>query len=172
MTAAHEAFQVAMQRIDRLMRDGPEYSHMLGARQVLLPIVEQIDPALVPEYFWRVVASRPSVGDPRSGRDLSPSSLVLLLAWYDRDVAAALFEPVRCQMERTDDRALVRESTSFLSWSMFDPRAAADRLERMPVDPRLDLNADHVRRQICEYLRLSHDARWRKVWGNFTEYPD
>jgi hypothetical protein len=177
IAATQEAFQIAMRGIDRLMREGGEYSHMLGFRQVLLPIVEQIDPALVPEYFWRIVATRPSVGDPRSASNVSSGALVLLLAWYDRDVAVALFEPIRDQMERTDDMALARESTAFLSWSIFDPRAAAARLGKLPVNPRLDLNADHVRRQVCEYLRLSHDARWRKVWGNFTGmaemiYPD
>ena len=42
------------------MKDGADHSRMLGFRGVLLPIVEQIDPALVPELFWRVVATRPS----------------------------------------------------------------------------------------------------------------
>jgi hypothetical protein len=177
MAAAEEAFQTAMRGIDRLMRDGGEYSHMLGFRRILLPIVEQIDPALVPEYFWRIVATRPSVGNPRSIGSLSSGALVLLLAWYDRDVAEVLFEPIRGQMERDDDLALGLESTAFLGWSIFDPRAAVARLEKLPVNPRLDLNADYVRREVCAYLRLGHEARWRKVWGNFTEmgaviYPD
>ena len=177
MAAAEEAFQTAMRGIDRLMRDGPEYSRMLGFRQILLPMVEQIDPALVPEYFWRIVATRPSVGNPRAYGSLSSGALVLLLAWYDHDVAEALFEPIRDQMEQASDAELARESTAFLAWSMFDPRAAAARLQKLPVNPRLDLNADHVRRQVCDYLQLNHEARWRKVWGNFTEmanmiYPD
>ena len=80
--AARQAFQTAMQGIDRLMKEGAEYSNMLGPRQILLPMVEQIDPALVPEYFWRIVATRPSVGDPRSVSEFirslvgSPSGLV------------------------------------------------------------------------------------------------
>jgi len=92
--AAHQAFQTAMHGIDRLMKDGPEYSEMLGFRGVLLPMVEQIDPALVPELFWRAIATRPSVGNPRRrDNEYSSSALVMLLAWYDRDVAATLFEP-------------------------------------------------------------------------------
>jgi hypothetical protein len=177
LPAAREAFAVAMRGIDRLLRDGGEYSYMLASRHVLLPIVEQIDPALVPEYFWRVVASRPSFGNPMAGGSLPASQLALLLAWYDWEVAAVLFQPIRNQMENTHETELIRESTAFLSWSMFDPKSAAERLLKLPVDARLDLNADHVRRQVCEYLRLSHEARWRKVWGNFTEmagmiYPD
>ena len=46
-----EAFQTAMQGFDRLMKEDAEYSDMLRAREVLLPMVEQIDPNLVPEYF-------------------------------------------------------------------------------------------------------------------------
>jgi len=154
------------------MKDGVEYSHMLGARQVLLPIVEQVDPALVPEYFWRVVATRPSPGDPRLVSEASASALIALLGWYDRDVAEALFEPIRDEMEHTDEPALARASTAFLSWSVFDPRAAAARVEKLPVDPRLDLNADSVRVRVCESLRLPREARWRAIWGNFTEMAD
>ena len=50
------------------MNDGAEHSADARVRGVLLPMVEQIDPALVPELFWRIVATRPSTGDPRSVR--------------------------------------------------------------------------------------------------------
>ena len=76
LAAARQAFQTAMQGIDRLMKDGVEYSNMLTSRQILLPMVEQIDPALVPEYFWRIVATRPSVGNPRSVDATSASALI------------------------------------------------------------------------------------------------
>ncbi len=62
--AAEHAFQTAMQGIDRLMKQ-PGASQLRGVRWILLPVVERIDPALVPEYFWRTVALRPPVGDPR-----------------------------------------------------------------------------------------------------------
>ena len=41
------------------MQEKPE-QHQAHTRNVL-PVVERIDPALVPEFFWRDVASRPSV---------------------------------------------------------------------------------------------------------------
>jgi hypothetical protein len=31
---------------------------------VVLPMVEQIDPALVPELFWRAIATRLPAGNP------------------------------------------------------------------------------------------------------------
>jgi hypothetical protein len=45
--------------------------------------------------------------------------------------SAALFEPVRAQMEQTDDRELAEVANPFLSWSIFDPRAAVARLEQV-----------------------------------------
>jgi hypothetical protein len=60
----------------------------------------------------------------------------------------------------------------FLSWSLFDPRAAVARLERLPVDPKRDLNRGSVRQRICQVLRLPHEARWRNIWANFTEMAD
>ena len=104
------------------MKDGADHTRMLGFRGVLLPIVEQIDPALVPELFWRVVATRPSTGNPRSVGRLSSSALVMLLAWYDRNVAATLFEPIRTEMEHTGDHELASGGLDFLAWSIFDPR--------------------------------------------------
>ncbi len=165
---AVEAFHTAMQGIDRLMKDGAEYSLMLESRHVLLPMVEQIDAALVPEYFWRVVASRPSIGDPCAVNEASLSELVMLLAWYDRDVAEVVFERVRDQIERTDAAALARSANEFLSWSIFDPPAAVARLERVPVNLKRDLDADSARERVSEILRLPHEARWRAIWNEVT----
>jgi hypothetical protein len=170
--AAVQAFQTAMRGIDRLMKDGAEYSNMLGFRQVLLPMVEQIDPALVPEFFWRIVATRPSVGNPRHRGERSNSPLIVFLAWYDRDVAAALFEPVRAAMERTDVPEILNPVLDFHAWSIFDPRAAVARLEQAPVNPKLDLNADAVREQVAESLGLPHEARWRMIWRTYSEMAD
>ncbi len=70
--AAHQAFQTAMRRLDELMKE-PAATQLLGARWILLPLVEQIDPALVPEYFWRIIAMRGPAGNPGSIRDFFSS---------------------------------------------------------------------------------------------------
>ena len=170
--AAHQAFQTAMQGIDRVMKEEAEDSPKLGPRQALLPLVEQIDPVLVPEFFWRVVATRRSIGNPRSASELESAHLVLLLAWYDREVAAAIFESVRAQMQHTDDLALAGWSTEFLAWSMFDPRAAVSRLAQVPVSLELDLSADRARQRVSDMLGLSHEARWRIIWNDFADMDD
>ncbi len=170
--AALDAFQTAMRGIDRSMIEGSEYAPMRPKIEVLLPLVEQIDPALVPEYFWRVVATRPSLGDPGATGELSEGLLVALLAWYDRDVAAALFEPIRARMEQTDDQMLVRSSVEFMAWSIFDPRAAVARFAQVPVDPKRELNTDLARRELVDVLGRAHDERWQRIWSTFTEMGD
>jgi hypothetical protein len=162
--AADQALQAAIHGIDRLMEEKAEYSPMFESRQVLLPMVEQVDATLVSEFFWRAVASRPSVGNPRSVSVEPLSSLVLLLAWYDRDVAAALFETIQDQMKQSDAPAPVRASTMFLGWSVFDPRAAVARLESIPLNSKLDLAADSARQAVAESLDLPREARWRAIW--------
>ena len=168
---ASQAFQTAMQGIDRLIKGAEDYySDGRGPREIVLPAVEQLDPALVAEYFWRIVATRSSVGDPRSGNEFAPTLLALLLASYDRDVAAIVFEPVRAWLEHADDRELARPVVplAFEAWSLFDPRAAAARLEQLPVTPMLD----SARRRVAELLWLPHEARWRNVWLNNSYMAD
>ncbi|MGC8642276.1 MAG: hypothetical protein ACP5XB_20635 [Isosphaeraceae bacterium] len=82
---------------------------------IVLPLVEQIDPALVPELFWRTVALRLPTGDPRQSVSLRPAHLAELLAWYDRDVAALVFEPMRTMLEAAEDEELGLLSMAFES---------------------------------------------------------
>jgi len=175
--AADEAFWKAMEGIDRLMKEGAEYSAMQGIRGVWLPLVEQIDPALVPELFWRAIAARPPIGNPRSLFDESPSQLVMLLGWYDREVAAAVFEPVRAQIEQTDDQDLAGLAnplqgwpTPFLGWSIIDPRAAVARLEQVPATAGISTSAFvNSRVQVAQILGLSYEYRWRRIWTDHTD---
>jgi hypothetical protein len=106
------------------------------------------------------------VGNPRTTQDIYASELVNLLAWYDRDVAGALFEPLREQIEQTDDQKLTK-SNYFARWSLFDPRAAVARLEQVPVS--VEPGGNGSRELVAELLGLAHEERWRKVWSDSTE---
>jgi hypothetical protein len=92
----------------------------------------------------------------------------MLLGWYDREVAAALFEPARTLMEQTEDRELSRWQLEFLSWSIFYPRAAAARLEKVPVSTELT-SGNVARERVAEMLGLSHEDRRRRIWSLYTE---
>ena len=130
----------------------------------MLPLAEQIDPALVPELFWRALATRQPPGNPRAIHDVSAAGLVGLLGWYDREVAAALFEPIRERLEHTDDAELARWGPEFQGWSTFDPRAAIARLEQVPVIASLENTADQARSGVALLLGMTHEQRARQVW--------
>jgi Carboxypeptidase regulatory-like domain len=163
--ASRRALDEGLRRLDRLMQDQPERFQFIAGS--LLPVVERVDPAMVPEVFWRDVASRPPSGNPRTISAYSPSLLITYLAWYDRDVAAALFEPTRQRIEHTEDRELATWGGEFLAWSLFDPRAAAGRLEKVPVSDDATPTANDARIRVASFLGLPYEARWRKVWNRY-----
>ncbi len=68
--ASHRALDELLLAMDGLMKERPEQLQT-GFRN-LLPIIERIDPALVPEVFWRYVASRPPSANARHDQRLFP----------------------------------------------------------------------------------------------------
>jgi hypothetical protein len=167
-SASRQAFQTALEGIDRQLRERPEQYQTDAGK--LLPFVERIDPGLVPELFWRDVSSRLPVGNPRTLSNDSPAVLIRHLAWYDREVAAALFEPSRARLSPPgDDMAAPADDELgnrilFWSWSMFDPRAAVARLETLPIDPKLPNNAIDARLAVAKSLAQDHEQRWHEIW--------
>jgi Carboxypeptidase regulatory-like domain len=163
--AALDAFQIGVKGIDRLLQENPEgYQIRAGS---FLPIVERIDPALVPEVFWLDLSSRLPTGNPRMFSAGPFSQLVTHLAWYDRDVAAALFEPVRARIDQPRGDHPANWASKFVAWSLFDPRAAVACLETLPIDPKLPNNAIHARLAVAESLAQTHEQRWRKSWDDW-----
>jgi hypothetical protein len=159
-SASREAFQAGLDGIDRQLRERPELYIPNAGR--LLPIVERIDPSLVPELFWRDVSSRLPVGNPRNLGNDSPTFLIINLARYDRDVAAALFEPSRDHMNQAGDDEVAPSVHEFRAWSLFDPRAAVAHLETLPIDPKIPNNGIRARLAVAESLVQDHENRWRK----------
>jgi hypothetical protein len=159
------AFQSGVQGLDRFMLERQEvYQHIAGA---LLPIVERIDPALVPEVFWRDVASRLIFGNPRTLQAYSPSHLIMRLGWYDREVAAALFEPSLARMDQSSGGDWAHGTMEFQAWSIFDPRAAVARLETLAIDPQLPNNAIQARLAVAKSLAQTYEQRWRAIWKDW-----
>ena len=165
--AADQAFWEGIREIDRLPADKADDLALRdsGGIATLLPLVEQIDPTLVPEVFWRTVAGRPPTGNPRSFNDESLSDLVMLLGWYDRDVAAAVFEPVRHQMEQTDERELP-PWTLFRNWSLFDPRAAVASIEGNRPKTETDTKAVLNFSELVESLSIEPRTSLRGTVAN------
>jgi hypothetical protein len=161
--AAVATVRGALAEIDRFLAEGTEAP--LRGRQVAatLPLVEQVDPSLVPEVFWRAIATRPPIDDPRKERDYPSLHLVPFLARYDREVAAVLFRPFLAGLNQLDDPG-TKQYNEFLTWSLIDPRAAAARLRAIAPGRGKDANSNWAFTGIAECLALSGEARWMWYW--------
>jgi hypothetical protein len=165
---ALKAFQIAMDGLDRWIQSAKAPS-VREPYQVVLPLVEQIDPALVPEYLWRLLALRPAPRDPDDLSIRYSTKLALLLAWYNREVAAALLEPARLALDHGKNLPPDASLNLFLAWSIIDPRAATRQLEKTPAGPAVDQPNGNVRVRVAELLRLPRAARWKKIYGRYTQ---
>jgi hypothetical protein len=164
---SRHAVRTGLEGLDKLMEERPElYGSVVGG---LLWLIEQIDPAMVPEVFWRQVASRSPYGNPRADHADGPTVRVADLAVYDREVAAALFEPTLARIEQTDPTELASWGYEFMCWSLIDPRAAVARLEKIPVPLVPDYRKGNIaaRLTVARSLARSSQERWHNE--NFDE---
>jgi hypothetical protein len=91
-----------------------------------------------------------------------------LLAWYDRDAAAAPFEPVRALMEQADNSELVAQLTGYLSWGKIDPHAAVAKLEQLRPTTDADTRAlIRLKETVGMNLALPREDRWRLDWHRY-----
>ena len=114
----------------------------------ILPIVERVAPERLAEVFWRAVALHPRIETDRE--DQLQTSYIgkecILLARYDREVAAVLFEPLDSYLKKP---AVRQASDAFVNVAMLakgsiDPRAAVALIESMTPPGAFDRsNAVH-----------------------------
>ncbi len=78
-----------------------------------------------------------------------------------------LFEPARARIDRPRGDHPANWASEFVAWSLFDPRAAVGRLEKLPIDPKLQNNAIDARLAVAESLAQSHEERWRRIWEDW-----
>jgi hypothetical protein len=125
------------------------------------------------------VALHPQIETDREG--LLQSSYIgfecMLLARYDREVAAALFEPMdsylRSLVARTGSRNEFTPSV-IVAKGCIDPRAAVALLESLtqPRDFRPSNPAHEARLRLAEVLGLTPESRWMRLWRSMrAEVP-
>ncbi len=131
----------------------------------LLPVAERIDPALVPEFFWRAASFR-TPSPSRVVRPVPPeAALALLLARYDRDAAMVLLAPVLDRGPIPKDAGL---PVLALAVAAVNPERAVALVESLPDDPGLDLNPfEHfkniARLDLAAFLARPRRERWEWV---------
>jgi hypothetical protein len=131
----------------------------------LLPLVEAVDPGLVPELYWRAVADLAPDDDPRSesGRG-DPPRAALLLARYDRNVARALLDPAAEAGTIAGRRSHRMSPATVLLLAAIDPLRAVEAVETIPDPADSDPRAIGTRVNLSEFLGRATDARWADVW--------
>ncbi len=178
-----EAIDRAIQEIDRLRETAPEGepTSVVGGilllypsnpAAMILPVVERIAPERIAEVFWRAVALHRRIGSDRS-EPLMRSNIgyeCILLARYDRQVAAAVFEPANLYLRSLGaltTPANQFDPSLFMAMGCIDPRSAVAVLESL-TSPRDSRRADltlRARRMLAEVLGSPREDRWKLLCG-------
>jgi RNA polymerase sigma factor (sigma-70 family) len=171
-----EAF-VELERLSGQKR-APRVKSPAAVACALLPVAEQIDPKLVPEFLWKaaslqIVVAR-SNGDDFRVRD--DCDAALFLARYDRDVARFFFEPSTAHLTRLIAQGL--ELRGFVdAGAAIDPAGVAALIEAL--DDRRTANIParstkaQARRSLAAWLAADEQSRWdratREILDLWTE---
>jgi protocatechuate 3,4-dioxygenase beta subunit len=176
--AAIRLIDEAYAALDRIAASGESTSYPaadVGA--TLLPIVEQIEPDRLAECVAHTLALRPTQGDAtaREGNATAwgTAALAMVLARYDRKLAARLLEP-HVQKIGSHMLAFGTDNTTFRVLSalaVIDPKRAVERVEALPddpapgTDPEAAKNASRI--AVAKILAAHGAERWRFVYENF-----
>jgi RNA polymerase sigma-70 factor (ECF subfamily) len=176
---AAEAIDRTIQELDRLRESapGPEpggggFLHLYWTNPavVLLPVVERVAPERLAEVFWRAVALHTPIKTDRADQ-LQRSNIgfeCTLLAQYDRQVAAAILQPIISYL-----RSLAARTAPPAEWDpsviaalgYIDPGSAVALIESVtpPRDSRRSDSTHQARLRLAEVLALPRDNRWMRL---------
>ncbi len=174
---AVELLETAYQELDHLAERG-RTSELKGNAQIasgLLPIVEEVAPERLPDFLARTLSLREPWLDAGNGlsRTEEIAKLAMLVARYDRDLAARLLRP---QVEHlgTLRGIAVRDYISFrilAALAMIDPRQAVELTEKLPDDPAPGLDDDlpknTARIHVARLLAAHGKERWKYIYEYF-----
>ena len=178
--AANDAIDHAIREIDgvRELAPAPEPSmggvfhlHATNPAAVILPVVERVAPERLAEVYWRAVALHSRVDTEHEAllKRSNASFECMLLARYDRGVAAALFEPLDSYIRglATDTGPHVELDPSFMTAKgCIDPRAAVVLVESLstPRDARRGDPTELARIRLAQVLGMPPEKRWIWLW--------
>src|SRR5262249_39362520 len=123
----HKAFALLQAHVEA---GKDHFNGFWGAASVagcLLPVAEQIDPQLVPEFFWRALSFRwppPREDDPAATGEMGDAALAMMLARYDRAAARSLVEALAKRATKLTGRT----EAYFTAAILIDPRWAVELL--------------------------------------------
>ena len=155
--------------------DGVDTIYPTNPAVVVLPIVEQVAPERLGEFFWRAVALHERVGPERED-ELQRSGIgfeCMLLVHYDRGVAAVLFEPMDSFIQSVmaqKGRSGELTASVIVAKGCIDPKAGAELIESLVPDagrPWVD-SANQARVQLAGLFARPGGRRWRQLWRSMS----
>jgi hypothetical protein len=161
----------ALETLEQAATDPRTPSLYAATAPTLLPVAERIDPALVPETFWRVLSLRaPKPVDlrPYDAGVTVDLRLALMLARYDRSTARVLLTPYvgpeAPSWVGASDRGI-----AFVAAAVIDPAWAVSLIEALPDDPGLKFHTtkNEARLAVAAVLVRRGEARWRYLQYHF-----
>ncbi len=128
----------------------------------LLPVVEQVAPTLLTEYFWKAagLAEPPPTAD--RGWVARRSALALFLARYDRAAASVVLAPALASTLDPVGPA-VALAARLRAEAAIDPARAVGRFEALPDDPDPDPSRspkEQARLALAGFLAADPIGRW------------
>jgi hypothetical protein len=143
------------------------YSDAASLAGLLLPVAERIDPALVPEFYWRALSFRATRDakepDDRTGAHAAATgALALTLARYDRGLALALLDAAKAPGEG----AAAQGENLFLAAALADPARAAAMLAKLPAGR----DGDWTREQVVKALLAEGEEVSRVVHRTLAQW--
>ncbi len=177
-TAALELIDAAYAALDQVSASGEMATYPVPDQGGgLLPIVEAIEPDRLAEYLARTLALRPPQGDP-TGREgnvnaYNTPAMAMLIARYDRALAARLLEP---ELRKIGSHATAF-GTDLVTWrilaalAVIDPKRAVEQVEALPEDPAPGTdpmaNKYQARIYVAKVLAFHGADRWRYIYQYF-----
>jgi hypothetical protein len=139
-----EAFTILARKVAAKKDSFNRFSHAASLAGLSLGVAEEIDPALVPEFFWRAVwLHAPGfVADPYNRPGMpegAVGSLALTLARYDRGLALAIVGKAQPRRETAYDTVNV-----FRAVALADPERAVAMVASLPAGRESDYVRDAV----------------------------
>jgi hypothetical protein len=164
----HKAFALLQAQVEA---GEDHFNGYWGAASVagcLLPVAEQIDPQLVPEFFWRALSFRsppPGEDDPAPMSELADAALAMVLARYDWAAARPLVEAIAKRANKLNGRM----EAYFTAAILIDPRWAVQLLGDLPEGRE----KDHARVTVTRMLTREGEEFWAKVHSHLAMWvPD
>jgi hypothetical protein len=158
-----------------VLGDGTAVLYPTNPAAEVLPIVERVAPERLAEFFWRAVALHERINPDDEDR-LQSSAIgteCSLLAHYDHDAAAVLFEPMNAYIQTVmseQNRGGEVTSDALLAKACIDPAGGVALLDQVPPgEAQSPIDGwFEARLPLAKAFLAPREKRWAYLWEGTT----